>query len=85
MRKRICAALLALVMALSLLPATALAAEDNVHEVSNADEWNNAIKKIDEDDVREATIQLTGDVELKDVEEIGLEGVALISVRINMG
>ena len=66
-------------MALSLLPATALAAENGVYEVSNAEEWDNAINEIEEnkDSVTKATIQLTDDVELKNVEEIGLEGVAL--------
>ena len=48
MKRRAIAALLALVMALSLLPATALAAENGVYEVSNAEEWDNAINEIEE-------------------------------------
>ena len=76
MKRRAIAALMALVMALSLLPATALAAENGVYEVGSEDAWNNAINSIEEERLEKATIKLTSDVELKD-EEIGLDGVAL--------
>ena len=77
MKRRAIAALMALVMALSLLPATALAAENGVYEVSNADEWTEKIDAIKEGGVTEATIQLTGDVTLDKVDTVGLDGVAL--------
>ena len=62
MKKRACAVLMALVMLLSLLPATAMAAGETEYTVGSAEDLTDAYEAIKGQSEDEATIILTADI-----------------------
>ena len=73
MKKRACAALMALVMLLSLLPATAMAAGETEYTVGSAEDLTDAYEKIKGQSEDEATIILTADITTNSA-KVGVEG-----------
>lgn len=60
MKKRTAILILTLVMMFCLVPMSASAADSNVIRVSNQEEFNKAITRVNEDSDSEYTIELTG-------------------------
>ena len=73
MKKRACAALMALVMLLSLLPATAMAAGETEYTVGSAEDLTDAYEEIKGQSEDEATIILTADITTNSA-KVGVEG-----------